>query len=183
MVARKGPLSMGFFQARKVKWVAISFSRGSFRPRNRARVSCVSCTTGGILLSNHQLNPHHFSTTLLPSPQGQSPSLSGSSINSPLSLKYSFKNVVCLDFLSAFCCFLEFIFPFLEFIFLREPHGSLLVASFHFIVISHQGSLTVAILNSLKFPSSLNTVPRINCLPASQHRHLPDRQHCGKWLR
>ena len=40
-VARQAPLSMGFFQARILGWVAISFSRGSFRPRDQTWVSCV----------------------------------------------------------------------------------------------------------------------------------------------
>ena len=31
----------GIFQARVLEWVAISFSRGSSRPRNRTRVSCI----------------------------------------------------------------------------------------------------------------------------------------------
>ena len=39
---------------------------------------------------------------------------------------------------------------------------SLLIASFHFIVFSAQGSLTVAILNSLKFPSTSYTISRIS---------------------
>ena len=38
-VAHQAPLSMEFFQARILEWVAISFSRGSSRPRNRTRVS------------------------------------------------------------------------------------------------------------------------------------------------
>ena len=33
------PLSMGFFQARLLEWVAISFSRGSSQPRDWTRVS------------------------------------------------------------------------------------------------------------------------------------------------
>ena len=32
----------GIFQARVLEWVAISFSRGSFRPRDRAQVSCIA---------------------------------------------------------------------------------------------------------------------------------------------
>ena len=34
----------GILQARILEWVAISFSRGSSRPRDQTRVSCVSCT-------------------------------------------------------------------------------------------------------------------------------------------
>ena len=40
-VAYHTPLSMGFFQARALEWVAISFSRGSSRPRDRTQVSCI----------------------------------------------------------------------------------------------------------------------------------------------
>ena len=32
----------GIFQARRLEWIAISFSRGSSRPRNRTRVSCIA---------------------------------------------------------------------------------------------------------------------------------------------
>ena len=35
-------LSMGFPQARILKWVAISFSRGSSRPRDQTQVSCTA---------------------------------------------------------------------------------------------------------------------------------------------
>ena len=39
-VARQASLSMGFFQARTLEWVAISSSRGSFWPRDWTHVSC-----------------------------------------------------------------------------------------------------------------------------------------------
>ena len=32
----------GIFQARILKWIAISFSRGSSQPRNRTQVSCIA---------------------------------------------------------------------------------------------------------------------------------------------
>ena len=32
----------GIFQARVLEWIAISFPRGSSRPRNRTRVSCIA---------------------------------------------------------------------------------------------------------------------------------------------
>ena len=32
----------GIFQARVLEWIAISFSRGSSRPRNQTRVSCIA---------------------------------------------------------------------------------------------------------------------------------------------
>ena len=41
-VAYQAPLSMGFFQARVLEWVAISFSRGSSRPRDRTWVSSIA---------------------------------------------------------------------------------------------------------------------------------------------
>ena len=41
VVAPQAPLSMGFSQARMLERVAISFSRGSSRPRDRTRVSCI----------------------------------------------------------------------------------------------------------------------------------------------
>ena len=37
----------GILQARILEWVAISFSRGSSRPRDQTRISCGSCTVGG----------------------------------------------------------------------------------------------------------------------------------------
>ena len=37
----------GILPARMFKWVAISSSRGSSRPRDRTRVSCISCLAGG----------------------------------------------------------------------------------------------------------------------------------------
>ena len=42
--ACQAPPSMGFFQARKLEWVAISFFRGSAQLRDRTCVSCISCT-------------------------------------------------------------------------------------------------------------------------------------------
>jgi len=41
-VAHQAPLSMGFFQARILGWVAISFSRGSSQPRDWTWVSCIA---------------------------------------------------------------------------------------------------------------------------------------------
>ena len=49
----------GIFQARILKWVAISFSRGSSWPRNRTSVSCVSCIDRCVLYQlSHQGSPH-----------------------------------------------------------------------------------------------------------------------------
>ena len=39
----------GILQTRILQWVAISFSRGSSRPRNQTHISCVSCTGRQIL--------------------------------------------------------------------------------------------------------------------------------------
>ena len=47
--ACQGPLSMGFSQASILQWVAVSFSRGSFRPRDQTHISCGSCISRGIL--------------------------------------------------------------------------------------------------------------------------------------
>ena len=41
-VARQAPLSMGILQTRILEWVAMSASRGSFQPRDRTRVSCIT---------------------------------------------------------------------------------------------------------------------------------------------
>ena len=42
--ACQAPLSVhGILQARILEWVAISFSRGSSRPRNQTQVSCIAC--------------------------------------------------------------------------------------------------------------------------------------------
>ena len=40
--AHQAPLSMRFFQARILEWVVISFSWGSFQPRDRTLVSCTA---------------------------------------------------------------------------------------------------------------------------------------------
>ena len=40
-VARQAPLSMGFFQARLLEWVVISFSGGSWRFGGQTHVSCI----------------------------------------------------------------------------------------------------------------------------------------------
>ena len=39
----------GIFQARILEWVAISYSRGSSRPRDPTGISCVSCIGRWIL--------------------------------------------------------------------------------------------------------------------------------------
>ena len=49
----------GIFQARILKWVAISYSKGSSWPRDLTRVSCISCTAG------------RFFTTVSPEEHGQ----------------------------------------------------------------------------------------------------------------
>ena len=38
----------GISKARILEWVAISFSRGSFWPRDQTRISCVSCIAGRV---------------------------------------------------------------------------------------------------------------------------------------
>ena len=41
-VTCQAPLSMGFFQARMLEWIAISFSKGSSWPRDWTLVPCIS---------------------------------------------------------------------------------------------------------------------------------------------
>ena len=48
-VAHQAPLSMGFFQARILEWVAMPSSRGSSQPRDQTRVSYVSRTGRQVL--------------------------------------------------------------------------------------------------------------------------------------
>ena len=48
------------FQARILKWSAISYSGGSFRPRDQTHVSCISCTGRWILnLQRHLASPYY----------------------------------------------------------------------------------------------------------------------------
>ena len=54
-LAHQYPLSMGFFQARTLQWVAVSYSRGSSPPRDQTYISCIGrqilypCATTEIL--------------------------------------------------------------------------------------------------------------------------------------
>ena len=48
----------GIFQARILEWVAISYSRGSFGPKDRTHVSCVSCIGRRILYHCANGEPH-----------------------------------------------------------------------------------------------------------------------------
>ena len=55
-VACQASLSMGFFQARTLEWVANSFSRGSSQPGYQTLVSCVGLTiTSLMIVSKHYL--------------------------------------------------------------------------------------------------------------------------------
>ena len=47
----------GVFLARIVKWVAISYSRGSSQPRDQTHVSCISCTADEFLLLSYWGRP------------------------------------------------------------------------------------------------------------------------------
>ena len=51
----------GISQARILEWVAITFSRGSSRPRDRTCISCVSCVIRQILLPLSHLLCARFS--------------------------------------------------------------------------------------------------------------------------
>ena len=50
----------GIFQARILEWVAISFSRGSSRPRNLISISCISCIGRQILFPLCQLGIYAY---------------------------------------------------------------------------------------------------------------------------
>ena len=52
MVALQPPLSMGFSHARILEWAAISFSRGSFPPRDVTCLPYVSCIGGGFFTTS-----------------------------------------------------------------------------------------------------------------------------------
>ena len=54
-IACQAPLSMGFFPARILEWVAISSSRGSSQSTDQTRISCVSCIADGFFTSEPQL--------------------------------------------------------------------------------------------------------------------------------
>ena len=47
----------GIFQARILKWVAISSSRGSSQPRDQTHVSCISCIEGGFFTTESPRKP------------------------------------------------------------------------------------------------------------------------------
>ena len=52
-------------QARILEWVAISFSKGSFRPRDRTHVSCMSCIGRWVLYQlSHQWRPMMYACLL-----------------------------------------------------------------------------------------------------------------------
>ena len=65
-VACQACLSMGFFQARILKWVAISFSRGSSWYRDGTCFSCVSCIVRQILC-HFTTEPSTIKFIMLPS--------------------------------------------------------------------------------------------------------------------
>ena len=57
----QAPLSMGFFQARIVEWVAISSSKGSSPSRDWTHVPCISYMGRWILyLLSHWGSPHNI---------------------------------------------------------------------------------------------------------------------------
>ena len=56
--------AQGIFQTRILERVAISFSRGSFLPRDRTRVSCVSCIGDRFFTTEPPRKPHIDSTEL-----------------------------------------------------------------------------------------------------------------------
>ena len=58
--AHQTPLSMGFFQARILEWVASAFSRGSSKPRNWPHASFISCIAGGFFTCWAMRREHRF---------------------------------------------------------------------------------------------------------------------------
>ena len=56
-----GSSVFGTFQARILEGIAISFSRGSSRPRDQSRVSHVSCTASGFFPAEPLGKPHKLS--------------------------------------------------------------------------------------------------------------------------
>ena len=52
----------GIFQARILAWVAVPSSRISFQPRDRTRVSCVSCIGRWVLYHWHHQTAKHITT-------------------------------------------------------------------------------------------------------------------------
>ena len=68
----------GIFQARILEWVAISFSRGSFQPRNQSQVSCIAGRFFTLQATKEALSPfssvqfsHSVVSDSLPPPEPQ----------------------------------------------------------------------------------------------------------------
>ena len=59
-----GPSVHGILQARILEWIAISYSRGSSRPRNQTWISCISCNAGGLFPTEPSL-PNTWRASLL----------------------------------------------------------------------------------------------------------------------
>ena len=57
-VARHAPLCMRFSKARILGCIAIAFSRGSFRPRDRTHGSCFTCTGSGFFTTGATFTVH-----------------------------------------------------------------------------------------------------------------------------
>ena len=60
----------GILQARIVEWVAISFSRGSSRPRDRTQISCIG---GGFFTVQAQRRPMIYKLYLKKTVKGDHP--------------------------------------------------------------------------------------------------------------
>ena len=75
-VGHQVSLCRGFFQARILEWVAISYSKGSFRPSDWTRVCCISCVAGGFFtqwgrsLGGGHGNPVQYSRLENPTDKG-----------------------------------------------------------------------------------------------------------------
>ena len=66
------PLSMGFFQARILAWLAISSCRGSSWPRDGTQASCLSCIAGKCL-THWAIEASLSLREVLPQSEGEQP--------------------------------------------------------------------------------------------------------------
>ena len=72
-VALQAPLTMGISQARILEWVAVSFSRGSSRPRDQTRISCIALYCRWVLYCWASREATHLCSLLIVTVPLQSP--------------------------------------------------------------------------------------------------------------
>ena len=171
-VASLFPLSMGFFKARIMKWVAISFSRGSSWSRDQTHILQVSCTASGFFLS--------FSFFYTTEPPGEPPKFL--SVLFPMSLQYKGQDTfgAAPSLVFWFACFMhhsgftasQFVHMFSLTIYFTFPlHWSLFPLSF--ILTAHKPAsilLTETILSSRKEPPAVSTAAPFLAAPTPPGR-------------